>query len=199
IFPRRSPPPLPPSPPPSPPLTAMVDFTSKQNNSNSCDKRSWEISRLNYAPDMLVRLLGLSSVDVAYADAPEAKAEAKSPLPPEAHATHVDMEAIAKKEQTRLEGLLKSKGMPYCDHFSSTRSLVVVFFLELLFDVTFRVKVEERATCLDIVLRAWDSGVAWQLTLNHPVVKREVVEDKGSSDSNDGDFCVLLFHSLMTH
>ncbi|GKA53636.1 hypothetical protein Tco_0746951, partial [Tanacetum coccineum] len=87
--------------------------TSKQNNSNSCDKRSWDVSRLNYAPAMLVGLLGLGLVDVAYADAPEAEAEAKSPLPPEAPATHVDMEAIAKKERTRLEGLLKSKGMPY--------------------------------------------------------------------------------------
>ncbi|GJX28636.1 hypothetical protein Tco_0236715 [Tanacetum coccineum] len=86
-------------------------FTSKQNNSNSCDKRSWDVSRLNYAPAMLVGLLGLGLVDVAYADALEA--EAKSHLLPEAPTTHVDMEAIAKKERTRLEGLLKSKGMPY--------------------------------------------------------------------------------------
>ncbi|GKB43645.1 hypothetical protein Tco_0888587 [Tanacetum coccineum] len=55
------------------------------------------------------------------------------------------------------------------------------------------VKVEERATCSDMALRAWDSGVAWQLTLNRPVVKREVVQDKGSSDSNDGDFCEMEF------
>ncbi|GJR86373.1 hypothetical protein Tco_0210384 [Tanacetum coccineum] len=45
-----------------------------------------------------------------------AEAEAKSPLPSEAPATHVDMEAIAKKERTRLEELLKSKGMPYSSY-----------------------------------------------------------------------------------
>ncbi|GKE74387.1 hypothetical protein Tco_1536428, partial [Tanacetum coccineum] len=75
--------------------------TSKQNNNNSCDKRSWDVSRLNYAPTMLAGLLGLGLVDVAYADALEVEADAKSPLPPEAPATHVDMEAIAMKEQTR--------------------------------------------------------------------------------------------------
>ncbi|KAI3690393.1 hypothetical protein L2E82_48417 [Cichorium intybus] len=31
------------------------------------------------------------------------------------------------------------------------------------------VKVKERATGSDMNLRAWDSGVAWQLTLNRPV------------------------------
>lgn len=44
------------------------------------------------------------------------------------------------------------------------------------------------------------SGVAWQLTLNRPVVQKEAVHDKGNSDAkpNDGDLCILLFRSLIS-
>ncbi|GKE41503.1 hypothetical protein Tco_1468787, partial [Tanacetum coccineum] len=152
---------------------------------------------------MLVGLLGLGLVEVSYADAPEAEAEAKSPLPLEAPVTHVDMEAIAKKEPTRLEELLKSKGMPYGSYPRFTVAVKGQKFqipptceIALLISnivINLEVKVEERATFSDMALRAWDSGVAWQLTLNRPVVKREVVQDKGNSDSNDGDFYEMKF------
>nr|GEY09884.1 hypothetical protein [Tanacetum cinerariifolium] len=93
----------------------------------------------------------------------DAKDETKSPLPQEAPATHVDMEAIAKKERTRLEELLKRKEC----------RMVLILVLLLL----------SRAK----------SGVAWQLTLNCPVVKNEAVPDKGNSDSNDEDFYEIKF------
>ncbi|GJR33407.1 katanin p60 ATPase-containing subunit A1 isoform X1 [Tanacetum coccineum] len=156
---------------------------------------------------MLAGLAGLGLVNVAYADAPEAEAK-----PPEVPSTHVDMEAIAKKERMRLEELLKSKGMPHGSYPRFTVAVkgqkVTIKFqipptceIALLISnivANLGVKVEERATGSDMALRAWDSGVAWQLTLNRPVVKREAVQDKGSSDSNDGDFCVLLFRSLIS-
>ncbi|PWA89624.1 P-loop containing nucleoside triphosphate hydrolases superfamily protein [Artemisia annua] len=180
-------------------------------HSNSYKNSSRDVSRLNYVPAMLAGLLGLGLVDVAYADAPEAKDEAKVPLPP---STHVDMEAIAKKERARLEELLKSKRMTYGSYPRFTVAVkgqkVTIKFqipptceIALLISnivANLGVKVEERATGSDMALRAWDSGVAWQLTLSPPVVKKEAVQDKGSSDanSNDGDFCVLLFRSLIS-
>ncbi|XP_076900474.1 26S proteasome regulatory subunit 6B homolog [Bidens hawaiensis] len=156
---------------------------------------------------MLAGLLGLGLVDVAYADAPEA--EAKAPLPPESPpSTHVDMEAIAKKERARLEKLLKSKDMKYGSFPRFTIAVkgpkVTIKFqvpptceVALLISnivANLGVKVEERATGSDMNLRAWDSGVAWQLTLNRPVVPKEDVKD----NSNDGDLFILVFKSLIS-
>ncbi|GKD70294.1 hypothetical protein Tco_1324384 [Tanacetum coccineum] len=112
-------------------------------------------------------------------------------MPPEAPATHVDMEAIAMKERTRLEELLKSKGMPYGSYPRFTvavkgQKVTIKFQIPPTYEIALLisnivanlgVKVEERATGLDMALRAWDSGVAWQLTLNVPVVKKEAVQD----------------------
>ncbi|KAK9064157.1 hypothetical protein SSX86_015537 [Deinandra increscens subsp. villosa] len=164
-------------------------------------------------PAMLAGLLGLGMVDVAYADAPEA--EDKMPLPPESPPpTHVDMEAIAKKERLRLEKLLKSKGMQYGSYPRFTvavkgQKVTIKFQIPPTCEVALLisnivahlgVKVEERATGSDMNLRAWDSGVAWQLTLNRPVVQKEGVKDKSSSDANpnDGDLCILMFRSLIS-
>lgn len=56
------------------------------------------------------------------------------------------------------------------------------------------------AYCLLLFLVFNRSGVAWQFTLNRPVVKKEGVHDKDSSvvNPNDGDLYVLLFRSLIS-
>ncbi|GJT58204.1 hypothetical protein Tco_0993258 [Tanacetum coccineum] len=96
-----------------------------------------------------------------------AEAEAKSPLPPEAPVAHVDMEAIAKKERTWLEELLKSKGMPYGSYPRFTvavkgQKVTIKFQIPPTCEITLlisnifgnlRVKVEERATSSDGIAR----------------------------------------------
>ncbi|XP_071713975.1 uncharacterized protein [Rutidosis leptorrhynchoides] len=198
----------------NPPPRYLPYRTLIPNSRSYHDKSSGftNVDGLNYLPAMVAGLFGLGLVDVAFADAPEA--EAKTPLPPESPATHVDMEAIAKNERVRLEALLKSKGMQYGSYPRFTVAVkgqkVTIKFqipptceIALLISnivANLGVKVEERATGSDMSLRAWDSGVAWQLTLKRPVVQKEVVPDNENSGSNtnDGDFCILLFRSLIS-
>lgn len=195
--------------PASPPLHHLSHRTFKHSSHPYHDKLwdSTNVYGLNFLPVMLAGLFGLGLVDVAYADAPEG--EAKTPLPPESPSTHFDMESIAKKERVRLEELLKSKGMQYGSYPRFTVAVkgqkVTIKFqipptceIALLISnivANLGVKVEEGATGSDMTLRAWDSGVAWQLTLKRPVVH------KGSSDANPndgGDLCILMFRSLIS-
>ncbi|GJW88603.1 ribonuclease H-like domain-containing protein [Tanacetum coccineum] len=100
------------------------------------------------------------------------EAEAKSPLPPEAPATHVDMEAIAKKERTRLEELLKSKGMPHGFYPRFTvavkgQKVTIKFQIPSTCEIALLiskivanlgVKVKERATGLDMEIEFLKQG-----------------------------------------
>ncbi|XP_052621126.1 calmodulin-interacting protein 111 isoform X1 [Lactuca sativa] len=194
---------------PSIPAHRHISYRTFNQNSHSFHDSSWRSTNapgLNYLPAMLAGIFGLGLVDVAYADAPEG--EAKTPSPPESPLpTHVDMEAIAKKERTRLEELLKTKGMQYGSYPRFTvavkgKKVTIKFQIPPTCEIALLisnivanlgVKVEERATGSDMNLRAWDSGVAWQLTLNRPV-------DKSSSDANpnDEDLCILMFRSLIS-
>ncbi|KAI3495164.1 hypothetical protein L1887_37371 [Cichorium endivia] len=188
---------------PSFPAPRHLSYRTIKHNNHSYHDSSWgstNSSRLNYLPAMLAGIFGLNLVDIAYADAPEG--EAKTPLPPESPSTHVDMEAIAKKERTRLEELLKSKGMQYGSYPRFTvavkgKKVTIKFQIPPTCEIALLisnivanlgVKVEERATGSDMNLRAWDSGVAWQLTLNRPV----------DANQNDGEFCILMFRSLIS-
>ncbi|KAJ0692137.1 putative AAA+ ATPase domain, ATPase, AAA-type, core [Helianthus annuus] len=200
---------------PSIPPLRHLSYCTFKHNGHPYHYKAWcstNAHGLNILPAMLSGLLGFGLVDVAYADAPEA--EAKTPLPPKAPSTHVDMEAIAKKERVRLENLLKSKGMLYGSYPRFTvavkgQKVTIKFQVPPTCEIALLisnivahlgVKVEERATGADMNLRAWDSGVAWQLTLNRPVVQKEGVKDNNDSDANpnDGDLCVLIFRSLIS-
>ncbi|KAL4563000.1 hypothetical protein LXL04_027031 [Taraxacum kok-saghyz] len=159
--------------------------------------RSKNASGFDYHPAILAGIFGFSVTNIAYADAPESK----PPLPPEPPSSHINMEAIAKKERTRLEELLKTKGMPYGSYPRFTvavkgKKITIKFQIPPTCEISLLisnivanlgVKVEERATGSDMNLRAWDSGVAWQLTLTRP-----------NPNPNDGDLCILMFRSLIS-
>ncbi|KAD7117977.1 hypothetical protein R6Q59_005005 [Mikania micrantha] len=193
----------------------LSNYCTFKHNSYPYHGKSWgstNFNGVNILPAMLAGLLGISLVEVAYADAPEA--EGKTPLPPESPSTHVDMEAIAKKERVRLENLLKTKGMQYGSYPRFTvavkgQKVTIKFQIPPTCEIALLisnivahlgVKVEERATGSDMNLRAWDSGVAWQLTLNRPVMQKDGFKDNSSSDANinDGDLCILMFRSLIS-
>ncbi|KAL2580123.1 hypothetical protein AAZV13_15G103800 [Glycine max] len=51
-----------------------------------------------------------------------------------------------------------------------------------------------------MLLRAWDSTVAWQLTLTHPSKLKHIQGNNLSSTdiiADDRDLCILIFHSLI--
>lgn len=62
-------------------------------------------------------------------------------------------------------------------------------------------KVDERGGGSDVLLRAWDSSVAWQLTLNPLEKQKETGFNEGHSvyrSGDEGDLCILIFRSLIS-
>ncbi|XP_015574307.1 cell division control protein 48 homolog D isoform X3 [Ricinus communis] len=143
------------------------------------------------------------------------QAAAKPSLPSESPSSYKDLEEIATKERQRIEGLLKLRGIkngsyprfmvavkgqkvtikfqipPACDALHLIANLVSNLGL----------KVDERAGGSDMLLRAWDSAVAWQLTLSSPEKHKEAGVDKGQfvdMNTAEGDLCIFLFRSLIS-
>ncbi|XP_022855386.1 spermatogenesis-associated protein 5-like isoform X1 [Olea europaea var. sylvestris] len=162
---------------------------------------------------MLAGLLGFGLIDVAYADDNEATAKIPDPeCPPTS--SHNSMEEIARKEKVRLEELLKSKGIRYgsCPRFTVAvkgQKVTIKFQVPsaceiplLITNLVSRlgVKVEDNGTGSDMILRAWDSGVAWQLTLSCPKNPKETDKDQiqgKNIKANDGELCILMFRPLI--
>ncbi|KAL0364065.1 UNVERIFIED_CONTAM: Cell division cycle protein 48AF [Sesamum angustifolium] len=182
----------------------------------------------------LAGLLGFGLVDVAFAESNEAAAEsppppppesAKTPLPPEsaktppqespAASSHHNLEEIARREKSRLEELLKSKGGRSGSYPRFTVSIkgqkVTIKFqvppsCEIPLLITslvslLGVKAEDNGIGSEMILRAWDSGVAWQLTLRRPKTLKDTsgveLQSKDKS-ADDGDFCILMFRPLIS-
>ncbi|KAL7213599.1 hypothetical protein ACSBR2_016179 [Camellia fascicularis] len=185
--------------------------------------RSFEHHIHTYAPEgqrlrsvtpvILAGLFGAGLLQIAHADADEAPP--KTPLPSESPSSHGDLEEIARKERQRLEELLKSKGMLYGSYPRFTvavkgQKITIKFQIPptceiplLIANLVSRLglKVEDRGTGSDMVLRAWDSAVAWQLTLSRPEKQKETSGVQGHPDDTnalEGDLCILMFRSLIS-
>ncbi|KAK3017717.1 hypothetical protein RJ639_003073 [Escallonia herrerae] len=129
----------------------------------------------------------------------KANANAKPPVPTPTPSSYVDLEESARNERRLLEELLKSKNMKYGSYPQFTvavkgQKITVKFQVPPTCEIPLLVanlvehlgvKLEERGGGSDMTLRAWDSGVAWQLTLGHP-------------DAHGGDLCILMFRSLIS-
>ncbi|XP_058200353.1 cell division cycle protein 48 homolog [Rhododendron vialii] len=159
-------------------------------------------------PAILAGLFGVGLLEVAHADADEA--HPKTLLPSESPSSHVDLEEAARKERQRLEGLLKTKGMQYGSYPRFTvavkgQKITIKFQIPPNCEIPLLIanlvsslglKVEDHGAGSDMVLRAWDSAVAWQLTLSRPENPKESGGSPGQPD--EGDLCVLLFRSLIS-
>ncbi|KAL2467110.1 P-loop containing nucleoside triphosphate hydrolase superfamily protein [Abeliophyllum distichum] len=206
------PPPLSPSPRLQPALYNRTFEQHKQTNgSEGPTPRSVHTLSVN---GMLAGLLGLGLMDIAYADDNEATAKTSPPeCPPTS--SHNNMEEIARKEKVRLEELLKSKGIRYGSFPRFTvavkgQKVTIKFQVPsaceiplLIANLVSRlgVKVEDNGTGSDMILRAWDSGVAWQLTLSCPKNKKETDQDQIQGkdiNGNDGELCILMFRPLIS-
>ncbi|OMO64795.1 hypothetical protein COLO4_31833 [Corchorus olitorius] len=140
---------------------------------------------------------------------------AKPPLPSEPPANHANLEEIAKKERQRIEDLLKDKGLRYGSYPRFTvavkgQKVAIKFQIppsceiaQLIANLVSNLglKVEEHGGGSDMLLRAWDSSVAWQLTLNPLEKQKETGVSEGHSvekNGDRGDLCILIFHSLIS-
>ncbi|PRQ28343.1 hypothetical protein RchiOBHm_Chr5g0002051 [Rosa chinensis] len=129
-------------------------------------------------PAVLAGLIGLGGLEVAYAYAEEAASVQGLP----ADASGNNVEEIAKKQRQEIEDLLKSKGIQHGSdpNFSVSvkgQKLAIKFQIppaceasQVIANIASNLglKVEAHGGGSDISLRAWDSGVAWQLMLMTP-------------------------------
>ncbi|XP_019243888.1 PREDICTED: uncharacterized protein LOC109223875 isoform X1 [Nicotiana attenuata] len=165
-------------------------------------------------PAILAGLLGVGGLDVAYADSNEVgpKVPPSDSLPTP---SHNPLEETAKKERRRLENLLKSKGVQYGSFPRFTvavkgQKVTIKFQVPptceiplLIANLVSRlgVKLEDPSAASNMMLRAWDSGVAWQLALSRPQKKNETAaEQAGGKDTNpyEGELCILMFRPLIS-
>ncbi|KAK6932781.1 ATPase, AAA-type, core, partial [Dillenia turbinata] len=165
-------------------------------------------------PAVIVGLLGAGTLETSYADAEEA--QAKTPVPSESPLSHTEVEESAKRARKQLEELLKSKGMRHNSYPRFTvaakgQKVTIKFqvpptcdMAHLIANLTSHLgtKVEERGGGSDIKLRAWDSAVAWQLTLRRrPEVPQDGQGNLGHSRDTNADereLCILIFRSLIS-
>ncbi|CAN4124163.1 unnamed protein product [Withania somnifera] len=165
-------------------------------------------------PVILAGLLGVGVLDVVYADSdevgPKVPPSDSPPIP-----SHNPLEETAKMERRRLEILLKSKGVKYGSYprFNVAvkgQKVTIKFQVPptceiplLIASLVSRlgVKLEDPSAASNMMLRAWDSGVAWQLALSCPQMKNGIAgEQAGGRDTNpyDEDLCILIFRPLIS-
>ncbi|KAF2303696.1 hypothetical protein GH714_021316 [Hevea brasiliensis] len=164
-------------------------------------------------PAILSAFFGVGMLQVAYADSDQAAAEPS--LPSESPSSYKDLEEIAKQERQRIEELLKSKGVRfgYYPRFTVAvkgQKVTIKFQIPPACDVpqlianlvsNLGLKVDERGGGSDMLLRAWDSAVAWQLTLSCPEKQKKPDGDTGHSadvNTTEGNLCILIFRSLIS-
>ncbi|KAL6520521.1 hypothetical protein OROHE_017109 [Orobanche hederae] len=172
---------------------------------------------------VLAGLLGFGLLGVAFADGDEAAA--KTPPPPDFAETtppresppapsHHNLEEIARRDKTRLEEMLKNKGGRFGSYPRFTvavkgQKVTIRFQVPpsceiplLITNLVSRlgVKAEDNSIGSDMILRAWDSGVAWQLTLSRPRTPNGTSGDQvppKDKDANEG-LCILMFRPLIS-
>ncbi|XP_018455125.2 uncharacterized protein LOC108826238 isoform X2 [Raphanus sativus] len=167
----------------------------------------------------------LFSVGVAaYADSDEANYKSSSPMdhPPQHYVDVAKKDEssvpadpppnyadIVKKERARIQELILSKGSQYgsCPRFNVSvrgQKITLKFQVPSTCEVAqlianigsqLGVKVSDRTGGSDMILRAWDSPVAWQITLQS--VEKKKKEQGASEDDSDEDLCILIFGSLL--
>ncbi|XP_019098173.1 PREDICTED: 26S protease regulatory subunit 7-like isoform X1 [Camelina sativa] len=157
------------------------------------------------APAFLGALFSFGAIGVAYAESDEAND--KSPtVPIDSPPNYVD---IAKKERARIEELIQSKGTQYGSYprFNVAvrgQKVTLKFQVPSTCEVAqlisnigsqLGVKVSDRTGGSDMLLRAWDNPVAWQISLRSVENKKKLEE---SEDDSDDDLCILIFGSLIT-
>ncbi|KAG7963019.1 hypothetical protein I3843_09G096500 [Carya illinoinensis] len=199
-------------------ITNHVGSTEHQSQSNASEvlpKRSAPDAWGPYSvfPFVMFGLFGVGVVESAYADGDEAAL--KPPLPSESSSSYEVLEETAKKERQRIEQLLRSKGMQRGSYPRFTvavngQKVTIKFQIPAACEVSHLIanlvshlglKVEDRDNSPYMLLRAWDSAVAWQLTLNPLEKQKEVEGDVGYSkdiNSHNADLCILIFRSLVS-
>ncbi|OVA20008.1 AAA+ ATPase domain [Macleaya cordata] len=163
-------------------------------------------------PVFIAGAFGVGMLEMSRADANEA--DVRTPSPESPPSSYDNAEKMVRQERLRLEELLRSKGILRGSYPPFTvavkgQKVTVKFQIPPTCEVSHLVvdlvshlglKAEENGGGSDMILRAWNSAAAWQLTLNQ-LEKKEVQADRNLSEDKhekEGDLCVLIFQSLIS-
>ncbi|XP_012569286.1 uncharacterized protein [Cicer arietinum] len=156
-----------------------------------------DLGSYSLLPAILAGIFGIRLVETAYADQ-----------------ANEDVQEIAKKERQRIQELLTTRGIrqgsyPRFNVAVKGQKVSIKFQIppgcevsQLIANLTAHLglKSEGNGGGSDMILRSWDSTVAWQLTLTHPSNKKHTQQNEPSSidtNAHDEDLCILIFHSLI--
>ncbi|KAK7303349.1 hypothetical protein RJT34_14252 [Clitoria ternatea] len=191
-----------PLPPPSYSSAFLFEFVSARSTTSVPHVSSSRVLREDYyslLPLVFASVFGIGLVETAYADNA---------------AGNVDVQDRARKERERIEELLRSRGIRYGSYprfavAAKGQKVSIKFQVptgcevsQLIAHLTAHLglKAEGHGGGSDMLLRAWDSTVAWQLTLTHPSKQKPIQENNPSStdmNADDRDLYILIFHSLI--
>lgn len=175
---------------------------------------------VSIVPSVLVGLFGFGLLEIAHAESDPGADKTplpsqSSPSPSESPPSYTNLEENARKLRDRLEELIRTKGMKYGSYPRFTVALkgqkvTIKFQIPPTCEVPCLIaklvsqlgmKVEERSGGSDMIMRAWDSGIAWQLMLSHLGKQNKTGAEQVHSqytNANEGDLCILIFQSLIS-
>ncbi|RVW45943.1 hypothetical protein CK203_068523 [Vitis vinifera] len=175
---------------------------------------------VSIVPSVLVGLFGFGLLEIAHAESDPGADKTplpsqSSPSPSESPPSYTNLEENARKLRDRLEELIRTKGMKYGSYPRFTVALkgqkvTIKFQIPPTCEVPCLIaklvaqlgmKVEERSGGSDMIMRAWDSGIAWQLMLSRLGKQNKTGAEQVHSqytNANEGDLCILIFQSLIS-
>lgn len=125
----------------------------------------------------------------------------------ESDASFGGVENLVIQERRRLEELLRSRGMqrgsyPHLTVAGKGQKVSIKFKIpptcevsRLIVDLVSHLglKAEKQDSSSEMIMRAWDTAAAWQVTLTYPEKSTEAKE----TNKSDSNLCVLIFESLI--
>ncbi|KEH36940.1 P-loop nucleoside triphosphate hydrolase superfamily protein [Medicago truncatula] len=185
-------------------ISPRVEAASARSSSSSVSDVSrvlrGDLGQYSMLPAVLAGLFGIELVETAYAE--------------EQANSNEDVQEIAIKERQRIQDLLTTKGIrpssvPRFNVAVKGQKVSIKFQIppgcevsQVIANLTAHLglKSEGHGGGSDMILRAWDSTVAWQLTLTHPSKQKHIQQNDPSltdTIAHDTDLCILIFHSLI--
>lgn len=183
-------------------ISPRVESATARSSSSSVSDVSrvlrGDYGQYSMLPAVLAGLFGIGLVETAYAE----------------EQANEDVQEIAVKERQRIHDLLTTKGIrpssvPRFNVAVKGQKVSIKFQVppgcevsQVIANLTAHLglKSEGHGGGSDMILRAWDSTVAWQLTLTHPSKQKHIQQNDPSltdTIAHDRDLCILIFHSLI--
>ncbi|KAG6495334.1 hypothetical protein ZIOFF_043137 [Zingiber officinale] len=164
----------------------------------------WSFDHSSLLPAILLMgAFGAGTIRTSFADANEE--DQYRPAATHSATNSDEVKKMASQERQRLEELLRTKKMEngsYPHYYLSVKGQKVTLKFQvppscewshLIVDIVKNLgfSPETNGGGAEMLLRAWDSAAAWQITLS-PSAMKEVTGEK-----NDNDLCILIFGSRL--